>query len=69
MQRLYMDLRSYPPEEADRIYRLIDGFSFDTYRVAGMPYVYEVIWDSEISIPDAAKIPKQLVTPYLPHNN
>lgn len=69
MQKLYVDLRSYPPDEAERIYRLIYNLSFDTYSVAEMPHVYEVMWDREISVSDAANIPKHLVTFYLPHNN
>ena len=69
MQKLYVDLRSYPPDESERIYRLIYNLSFDTYPVAGMLHVYEVMWDRELSISDAANIPKHLVTPYLPHNS
>lgn len=69
MNKLYVDLRSYPSDEAERIYRLINSLSFDTYPVAGTPHVYEVMWDREISVSDAANIPKHLVTPYLPHNN
>lgn len=39
----YVDLRSYPPEEALRLYHLIDSYDCDCF-LTDCPYVYEVSW-------------------------
>ena len=69
MQKYYVDLRSFTPEEAKRIYALIHYTSFDTYLIAGLPYVYEVMWNQDTPISVVAGIPDNLVSFYPPHNN
>ncbi len=57
----YVDLRSYSPEEALRLYHLIDSYDCDCF-LTDCPYVYEVSWYGDDSLPETIGIPAQLVS-------
>lgn len=61
MKRYVVDLRPYSGEEFDRIYHLLDGFSFICSDVANKPKVYQVFWERKESIERITGIPASLV--------
>lgn len=63
--KYYVDLRSYPLEERERMHDILNGFSFMCNYVAGVPGVFTVICDSKESIEDILQIPAELVQTYL----
>nr|WP_296486206.1 hypothetical protein [uncultured Acetatifactor sp.] len=68
MKRYYIDLRLCGQPEHDRIKKLIEMLAWDVYSIAGVPKVYEFMWDSEESVLEIPGIPAKLISSYPPQN-
>ena len=53
-----VDLRQYEGEEFDRLYGLLDGWSWTIAFYPATPKVYQVTWDEKQSITKITGIPK-----------
>lgn len=62
MNRYIIDLRTYPIEERERMYKILYGNSFLCNIVAGTPGLFEVFWNNNECIENLLHIPSNLVT-------
>lgn len=68
LQRYYVDLRSYPIEDRNKLAQKLNNYSFICTSFMDKIGLYEVFWDSATSISNALNIPEKYIFTHLPEN-